>query len=165
MALGDSSPFAPIDLLGGLVANAVATGAACKNHDFRTGIGIAKKDSQGAVLKDANGQEVKEVPAFLDYRFLGGLAAAVGGQLTKNAMARRVGHDVASGLLNSFVATETCRMHALRRVSEAEWQTQDGPGSWLGDRVLGKPGDGNRLTDEQAMQGVHAGAPNYAYGW
>lgn len=157
MALGDSSPFAPIDLLGGLVANAVATGAACKNHDFRTGISVTTKNAQG--------QDVKEVPAYLDYRFLGGLVAAVGGQLTKNAMARRVGHDVASGLLNSFVATETCRMHALRRVSEAEWETKDGPGSWIGDRVLGKPGDGNRLTDEQAMQGAHAGAPNYAYGW
>jgi len=156
MALGDSSPFAPVDLLGGLVANVVATNFACQNYDFRTGIGIAKKDSQGAVLKDANGQNIKEVPAFLDYRFLGGLAAAVGGQLTNNPMARRVGHDVASGLLNSFVATETCRRHALERVSQAEWDSQDGPRARLG---------GNQLTDDQAVQGVPAGAPNYAYGW
>jgi hypothetical protein len=146
MALGDSSPFAPIDLLGGLVANVVATNFACQNYDFRTGISVTTKNAQG--------QDVKEVPAYLDYRFLGGLAAAVGGQLTNNAMARRVGHDVASGLLNSFVATETCRRHALERVSQQEWASQDGPRA-----------SQNRLTDDQAMQGVHAGAPNYAYGW
>lgn len=143
MALGDSSPFAPVDLLGGLVANVLATNAACKNYDFRVGIGITAKDAQGNVKK--------EVPAYLDFRFLGGLAAAVGGQLTGNPMARRVGHDVASGLLNSFVATETCRNHALKRVSQAEWASEDGP---------------HRMLDDQAApQAAPAGAPNYAYGW
>ena len=151
MALGDSSPFAPVDLLGGLVANVLATNAACKNYDFRVGIGITKKDAKGNVEKDVRGQEVKEVPAFLDFRFLGGLAAAVGGQLTGNPMARRVGHDVASGLLNSFVATETCRNHALKRVSQAEWATENGPL--------------RQLDDQAAPQAAPAGAPNYAYGW
>lgn len=156
MALGDSSPFAPVDLLGGLVANVLATNAACQNYDFRVGIGITAKDAQGNVKKDGQGQEIKEVPAFLDYRFLGGLAAAVGGQLTNNPMARRVGHDVASGLLNSFVATETCRNHALKRVSQAEWASEDGPHRSSTNRML---------DDQAAAQGAPAGAPNYAYGW
>ena len=60
MALGDSSPFAPVDLLGGLVTNVVATNFACKNHSFRVGIPMGEK---------------KEIPAYLDYRFLGGVAA------------------------------------------------------------------------------------------
>lgn len=146
MALGDSSPFAPVDLLGGLVANVVATNMACKNHSFRTGIELENKETK-----------VKEVPAYLDYRFLGGLAAAVGGQVIDNPMARRVGHDLASGLLNSFVATETCRRHALQRVSAPEWQSQDGP------LAAGAP---NQLGMDD-MSGMHAnaGAHNYAYGW
>ena len=94
MALNDVSPFAPVDLLGGMVTNAIATNMAVKNYNFRTGIEIT--------TQDANGAEVKEVPAYLDYRFIGGMAAALAGQFTGNPMVRRVGHDVANGLLNSF---------------------------------------------------------------
>lgn len=154
MALGDSSPFAPVDLLGGMVLNALATNMACKDADFRVGIKIT--------TKNAEGQEVKETPAYLDYRFLGGLAAAVAGQFVPNPMHRRIGHDVASGLLNSFVATETCRRHALERcapgteagaaVSAAASQRQISQGA--------PQGNGN-----VAGQAQHAGATNYAYGW
>ena len=145
MALGDSSPFAPVDLLGGLVVNVVATNMACKNHSFRTGVAIKNKKT---------GQ--KEVPPLLDYRFLGGLAAAVGGQLIDNPMARRVGHDMASGLLNSFVATETCRRHALQRVTAEEWES---PAPKMG-------GVQNQIgMDDMSGMHAHAGASNYAYGW
>jgi len=145
MALGDSSPFAPVDLLGGLVVNVVATNMACKNHSFRTGVAIKNKKT---------GQ--KEVPAYLDYRFLGGLAAAVGGQLIDNPMARRVGHDMASGLLNSFVATETCRRHALQRVTADEWASP-APAMGAAPNQLG--------MDDMSGMHAHAGASNYAYGW
>ncbi len=160
MALGDSSPFAPIDLVGGLVTNVVATNMACKNHSFRTGIGLTVKDAQGNAVLDINRQPVKEVPAYLDFRFLGGLAAAVAGQLVPHPTARRVGHDLASGLLNSYVATETCRRHALKRVSETEWGTEDGP---LMNRQIAEQ------AQPAAPAAAAAGAPtpsaNYAYGW
>lgn len=162
MALGDSSPFAPIDLVGGLVTNVVATNMACKNHSFRTGIGLAVKDAQGNAVLDTNGQKVTEVPAYLDFRFLGGLAAAVAGQLVPNPMARRVGHDLASGLLNSYVATETCRRHALERVSKTEWDTEDGP---LMKRQIAEQA---QAAAPSAAPSAAAGAPgdkNYAYGW
>jgi hypothetical protein len=159
MALGDSSPFAPIDLVGGLVTNVVATNMACKNHSFRTGIGLAVKDASGNAVVDANGQKVTEVPAYLDFRFLGGMAAAVAGQLIPNPMARRVGHDLASGLLNSYVATETCRRHALERVSADEWKTDDGPQR----RQLAEQAPAQAPAAGQAQ--APGGDKNYAYGW
>lgn len=162
MALGDSSPFAPIDLVGGLVTNVVATNMACQNHSFRTGIGLAVKDASGNAVLDAGGKKVTEVPAYLDFRFLGGLAAAVAGQLIPNPMARRVGHDLASGLLNSYVATETCRRHALKRVSQTEWDTEDGPMMrQLAEQAAAAPAP----QDAAQGQSKPGGAPNYAYGW
>lgn len=156
MALGDSSPFAPIDLVGGLVTNVVATNMACKNHSFRTGIALKNKQT-GA----------EEVPAYLDFRFLGGLAAAVAGQLVPHPTARRVGHDLASGLLNSYVATETCRRHALERVTAEEWATPS-------NQVDANPALPDLAVDavqaaagkvRQAAQGQPSGGSNYAYGW
>jgi hypothetical protein len=146
MPLGDSSPFAPIDLVGGLVTNVVATNMACQNHSFRTGI----------KMKNASG--VEEVPAYLDYRFLGGMAAAVAGQLVPNAMARRVSHDLASGLLNSYVATETCRRHALQRVTADEWNSMASQG-----QIEQAPAQA--AAAEPAAAGAKVGAGNYAYGW
>jgi len=161
MALGDSSPFAPIDLVGGLVTNVVATNMACKNHSFRTGIGLTVKDAQGNAVLDTQGQKVTEVPAYLDFRFLGGLAAAVAGQLVPNPMARRVGHDLASGLLNSYVATETCRRHALERVSKTEWDTEDGP---LKRQIAEQEAAQAPAAAAAAAAGT-SGGKNYAYGW
>ncbi len=151
MPLGDSSPFAPIDLVGGLVTNVVATNMACQNHSFRTGI----------KMKNASG--VEEVPAYLDYRFLGGMAAAVAGQLVPNAMARRVSHDLASGLLNSYVATETCRRHALQRVTAEEWASP----SAEPDRNPALPDMAIQAATDaaQAVKAKVNGAQNYAYGW
>lgn len=155
MALGDSSPFAPVDLLGGLVTNVVATNFACKNHSFRTG--IAMKNKSG----------VEEVPAYLDFRFLGGVAAAVAGQLIPNPMARRVGHNLASGLLNSYVATETCRRHALQRVTQDEWNspsTEIDQNPALPDMSI-DAAQAAAGKVRQAAQAQPAGGQNYAYGW
>tara|TARA_Y100000389_G_scaffold192046_1_gene219048 strand:- start:1428 stop:1847 length:420 start_codon:yes stop_codon:yes gene_type:complete len=139
MALGDSSPFAPVDLLGGLVVNVVATNMTCKDPNFRIGV----KNKEGVIQP------------FADYRFLGGLAAAVAGQLSNNPMVTRVGHDVASGLLNSFVATETC----IKNMRDAGTLQAAGAPAQIaeGDEV---PGSGNFAGGH--MGGAHA---NYAYGW
>ena len=102
--LGDASDFTPLDLLGSLGLNAAATHFACQDGTLRTGIKIG-----------AN----KQVEAYTDARFLGGLAAAIAGQFGP-PMARRVGHDVATGLLGSFVATETCRMAAKAKKQHIE---------------------------------------------
>lgn len=131
MALGDSSPFAPVDLLGGLVVNAVATNMTCKSPNFRVGI----KNKQGIIQP------------FADYRLLGGLAAAVAGQLSNNDMVTRVGHDLASGLLHSFVSTETC----IKQMQNAGTLSAAAPA---------------QITEDAAAQAEMAGAhANYAYGW
>lgn len=130
MALGDSSPFAPVDLLGGLVVNAVATNMTCKSPNFRVGI----KNKQGVIQP------------FADYRLLGGLAAAVAGQLSNNDMVTRVGHDLASGLLHSFVSTETC----IKQMQNA------------GTLSAAAPAQISEDAAQAEMAGAHA---NYAYGW
>ena len=129
MALGDSSPFAPVDLLGGLVVNIVATNQACKNDNFRYGMAVGP---EGA----------KEVKPYTDYRFIAGLGAALVGQFSNNPMARRAGHDLASGLLNSFVATETCR-EAAKKGQIAE------PGGSENIHQIG-------MDMDAAMQGEHS---------
>lgn len=101
--LGDASEFAPLDLLGALALNAVSTNMACKQPQFRVGI----KNKSG------------EVPAWADFRFLGGVTAALVGQFG-GPQVRRVGHDAAVGLLGSYVATETCRRHAMAKLNQAQ---------------------------------------------
>jgi len=122
--LGDASDFTPLDLLGSLAVNAVGTNMACQTDSFRTGI----KNSEG------------QVPAYADFRFLGGVAAALAAQWG-GPMVRRAGHDAAVGLLGSYVATETCRRHAIAKLS------------------AGAP------AAPAPSPEVPAGAPNYAYGW
>jgi len=133
MALGDSSPFAPVDLLGGLVVNAVATNMTCKSPNFRVGI----KNKQGIIQP------------FADYRLLGGLAAAVAGQLSNNDMVTRVGHDLASGLLHSFVSTETC----IKQMQNAGTLSAAAPA---------QISEENKEGSDNIYAGAHA---NYAYGW
>lgn len=96
--LGDTSEFGPIDLLGSLAINLVTTNMAVKSDDagLRYGIKVGQN---------------KKVEAYTDVRFLGGVAAAVAAQFGGPAV-RRYGHDIANGLLNSFVATETIQRHA-----------------------------------------------------
>ena len=141
--LGDASDFTPLDLLGSLGLNAAATHFACQDGTLRTGIKIG-----------AN----KQVEAYTDARFLGGIAAAIAGQFGP-PMARRVGHDVATGLLGSFVATETCRMAAKAKKQHSEM---------VPDQITEAP-----PADSAPAAGVKGkGAKNYArgsmnssYGW
>lgn len=132
--LGDSSEFAPLDLLGALALNAVGTNMACRDPSFRVGI----KNSQG------------EVPAWADFRFLGGVTAALVGQFG-GPRVRRVGHDAAIGLLNSYVATETCRRHAMARLNQVQ----------AAQAAAALPG-GQAAPQAASAEAATAG---YGYGW
>ena len=111
--LGDASEFTPLDLLGSLGLNAAATHFACQGQELRTGFAV-----------EMDGK--KEVHAFTDYRFLAGAASAIAAQFGP-PMVRRVGHDMATGLLGSFVATETCRMAAKAKQKVITFQDAAGP--------------------------------------
>jgi hypothetical protein len=149
--LGDASDFTPLDLLGSLGLNAASTHFACKDGSLRVGIKIGEK---------------KEVHAATDYRFLAGLGAAVAAQFGP-PMARRVGHDVATGLLGSYVATETCRMAAEAKQG---WNiTADATDYREGDPRLvaaAPPADaGKAPRSKQASANRGRGSMNSAYGW
>ena len=136
--IGDTTEFGPVDLLGALAVNALTTNMACKNPAFR--VGIKKKGTE-------------DIPPFADYRFLGGVAAAVGGQFLNNPAMQRVGHDLACGLLGSFVATETCRKAAQKVVDAGGAQTfYSSPAP-----ALSEPSPAPAAQAE--------GAQNYVYGW
>ena len=132
--LGDTTQFGPVDLLGALALNAVATNQACKATSFR--VGMKKKGSEN-------------VPAYADYRFLGGIAAAAAGQFLNDPRIQRVGHDVACGLLGSYVATETCRKHAEKIVENAN----------ASDNFAQISADAPQVSENRV------GASNYVYGW
>lgn len=104
--LGDTSEFGPIDLLGSLAVNLVTTNMACKSKDAALRYGFATANAP-----DAQGVVTKSVKSYTDARLLLGLGAAVAAQWG-GPQVRRYGHDLASGLLNSFVATETIQKHA-----------------------------------------------------
>jgi hypothetical protein len=125
--LGDSSEFAPLDLLGALALNAVGTNMACRDASFRVGI----KNKQG------------EVPAWADFRFLGGVTAALVGQFG-GPQVRRVGHDAAIGLLNSYVATETCRRHAMARLNQG--QVAQAPAALPGGQAIPEAAQAEAVT-------------------
>ena len=107
--IGDASEFTPLDLLGTLAINAGMSHLACTHKSGSFRVGIASK-------------KTGDIPAYADFRFLGGvgsaLAASFGGP-----MVRRLGHDLATGLLGSYVSTETCRRQALKRIELAENQS------------------------------------------
>ena len=128
--LGDTSEFGPLDLLGSLAVNAATTRFACQSDTLRYGIKVKG-----------------DVPAYADFRFLGGVAAAAAGQFINNPTARRVGHDTAVGLLGSYVATEMCRSQA--RASAAA------PAQIPAEEPAGR----------RAAAPAEGGAKNYVYGW
>ena len=133
--LGDTSEFGPLDLLGSLAVNAATTRMACQSDSLRYGIKVKG-----------------DVPAYADFRFLGGVAAAAAGQFINSPTARRVGHDAAVGLLGSYVATEMCRSKALERASAA---------------APAIPEDASPRARRAAAAAATAeeGAKNYVYGW
>ena len=143
--LGDASDFTPLDLLGSLGLNAAATHFACQDGTLRTGFKV-----KGVV------------EPYTDARFLGGLAAALAGQFGP-PMARRVGHDVATGLLGSFIATETCRKAAENKQTQklqdvaAAPEAQQIPAS----APAGKAGKGKLKGDMNYARG----SMNSSYGW
>lgn len=145
--LGDASDFTPLDLLGSLGLNAAATHFACQDGTLRTGIKV-----KGVV------------EPYTDARFLGGLAAAIAGQFGP-PMARRVGHDVATGLLGSFIATETCRKAAEAKKKHIEM---------VPDQITETPpaasapaGKGAKGAKGEALGGGYyaRGSMNSSYGW
>jgi hypothetical protein len=103
--LGEASDFTPLDLLAVLGTNALVTNQACKTTSLRVG------------MPDKTG----EVPVWGDFRLLGGIASGVVAQFGGPAV-RRAGYDIATGLLGSYVATETCRRHAMARAQESAAQ-------------------------------------------
>ena len=139
--LGDTSEFGPLDLLGALSLNAVTTHMACQRPEFRIGFPTP--------WAEAGADGKKPVKAVTDYRFLGGMAAAVVGQFSPGAGTRRVSHDLAVGLLGSFVATEVCRKHATSRIENGQ----------TNQRVIAD-------TPEPGPQAETEGSPAYyGYGW
>lgn len=145
--LGDASDFTPLDLLGSLGLNAAATHFACQDGTLRTGFKIG-----------AN----KQVEAYTDARFLGGLAAALAGQFGP-PMARRVGHDVATGLLGSFVATETCRMAAKAKKQHIEMVADVEPPQLTESAPASAPRGGAKAKG--GAKNYARGSMNSSYGW
>jgi hypothetical protein len=97
--LGDTSEFGPLDLLGSLAVNAATTRFACQSPTLRYGLKVKG-----------------DVPAYADFRFLGGVAAAAAGQFINDPTARRVGHDLATGLLGEQLGCEVSSPHRVVRV-------------------------------------------------
>jgi len=154
--LGEASDFTPLDLLGSLGLNAAATHFACQDGSLRTGIKIGKGGTDG------KGQ----VEAFTDTRFLAGLAAAVAAQFGP-PMARRVGHDVATGLLGSFVATETCRMAAEAKYNKDQTRLTIEP-DYQGKQIPAAPPAASTAPPAGTSKNMHArgrGSMNSSYGW
>jgi hypothetical protein len=148
--LGDASDFTPLDLLGSLGLNAAATHFACRDGTLRTGFKVLNKNSG-----------VKEVMALTDARFLGGLTAALVGQFGP-PMARRVGHDVATGLLGSFVATETCRKAAESKKAAAASSSAEAP-QLTESAPASAPRGGAKAKG--GAQNYARGSMNSSYGW
>lgn len=147
--LGDASDFSPIDLLGTLAVNAAATNFACKGQNLRTGIAVKG-----------------EVKAWSDYRFIGGVTAALVGQFG-NPMVRRAGHDLATGLLNSYVATETCKRHAefkLRQAGGGDASAAGQAGAQLTDTNL-PPASAPKAAQKEGGGNRYRGSMNSSYGW
>jgi hypothetical protein len=136
--LGDASDFTPLDMLAVLGTNALVTNQACKSDSMRLG------------MKGKTG----EVAAWADFRFLGGVAAAAVAQFG-GPMVRRAGHDLATGLLGSFVATETCRRHAIK--AHQEQAAAAAAPAQIADQAP--------PAAAPAAAPAPAGQQNYAYGW
>ena len=148
MYLGDASDFTPLDLAGSLAVNMGATHFAAKEASFRIG-----------VMKNKDG----EVPAWADARLIAGIGAAVVSQFASAGRPdlRRVGHDLATGLLGSYVATETCRAQA-EKMMQGPTGESDEPLAQLGldDDLFGED-----LGLDDDLLGVHDEEMAFAYGW
>jgi len=155
--LAEKTHFAPLDLVASLGINHFASKYATLDNSFRL-----------AIYRDANG----DVPAWSDLRFLGGATAVLFSQFYAedyHPLAQRVSHDLAVGLLSSFVSTETCRAAAVKRMVDQTNVSELAEGST------------NVYTDEQSqdwsddphLEDIYGNAEldfeeeqvSYAYGW
>lgn len=134
----EPSDFTPVDLFGTLAVNAAVTTLACKGNYGSLRITPFKTNNP-------------TLDGFLDLRFLGGVGGALVAQMSDNPTTRRYGHDAAVGLLSSYVATETCRMHAetMSRATTAQAQIAMTPDA----------------VPAAAAPAAAPGSGNYAYGW
>ncbi len=146
--LGDASDFTPLDLLGSLGLSSAATHFACKDGTLRVGLKIAGKDG------------VKAVQPYTDARFLVGIGAVLAAQFGP-PMARRVGNDVANGLLHSYVNTETCRMSSEASKSAAA-AASAAPQAQIPES---SPREARREKQKASGQSNRYGSMNSAYAW
>jgi len=153
----NASNFTPLDLVGTLGINHLASKYATLDDSFRL-----------AIYKDANG----DVPAWSDLRFLGGTFAVLYMHFNSGdnfPIVERLLNDSAIGLLSSFVATETCRAAAVKRMTTNKVTGEEISGSynvysdeyseeeWANDPNLEDIyGIEEELEEEQV---------SYAYGW
>jgi hypothetical protein len=147
--LGETSDFGAIDLLGVLGVNALGSHMACANPTLRVGM-FGMKDKTG------------DVPAYLDARFILGTVATIVGQFSgEYTMIRRAANDLATGALGSYVATETCRRAALKRIEQAQTPpagdvaaiTQDAPGRAGAKRGGAGPAGGQKMGADAEATG------------
>lgn len=149
--LRETTQFNAFDLLASLGINAAATKYATTDDSFRL-----------SLYKDPGG----DVPAVADLRFIGGCMSVLYAQYYANTeRIKRVAQDLSLGLFSSFVATESCRAAAVKRLI----QNGGGSSNFSGDSE-------NALYDEDHddpnLEDIYGGdlSPedefvSYAYGW
>ena len=142
--LDEASQFGAIDLGSSLGINFLATRYAVKNPSFR--LSLENKDI--------------DVPPVADLRFLGGAVSVMLSQFYAgdHPLLRRVGHDVGLGLLSSFVATETCRAAAVKRMHEAQAEGED-------EGSVNLIEEDSPSIDQQESPSQTISEISYPYGW
>ena len=106
-----STPTTPIDVIGALAVNFGGSTMAANNPNLRW-IPFGQSDN-----------------LFLDGRVLGGLAGVAAGMFG-TGMVRRVGVDVAQGLLGSVVATESVRRASIAKLQQAQAAAPGATAAW-----------------------------------
>ena len=151
--LRETTNFNAIDLLASLGINKFATKAATADDSFRL-----------SLYKDPSG----DVPAVVDLRFIGGCVSVIYAQYyAKSEQLKRVAHDLSLGLFSSFVATESCRAAAVKRMIQNG--SNRGSTNYSGDSDLM---DSEEDYNDPNLEDIYGGdlSPesefvSYAYGW
>jgi hypothetical protein len=119
------------------------------------------------LYKDANG----DAPAYADLRFLGGTMAALYLHFNEGGLsplAVNACRDISVGLLSSFVATETCRAAAVKRMldSKIEQEAYGSPNIHIEEDSEDNWVDDPNLEDIYGMEtSLEEEQVSYAYGW
>ena len=159
--LAEKTNFAPLDLIASLGINHYASKYATLDDSFRL-----------ALYKDANG----DVPAWSDLRFLGGAISVLFTQFYADEyhpIVQRVSHDLAVGLLSSFVATETCRSIAVKRLVDQNNTSELLSGSTNVYQDAQMEEQSEDWADDPHLEDIYGNAEfdfieeqvSYAYGW